>query len=98
MVHPLDLNEFFWIHTAHSMDHGWNAYCPELNPGAGGSVAKRTERQFANQTRLTLHDKKDDQTAEAKKYLGETQRIDRKRDHRRIGNPLRSDTRSSIKQ
>ena len=80
------------------MDHDWNAYCTDLNAGAGGSVKKRTERQFADQTRLTLHDKNDDQTIEFKQYLGKTQSIDRSRDDRRLGNPLRSNTRSSVKQ
>src|SRR5437016_5431274 len=37
------------------MDHAWNAFCPHLNPGAGGSVTKRTPRQFAGQIKPTLH-------------------------------------------
>ena len=73
MVLPLDLNELSFESTLHiQLDHAWNACCKDLTPGAGGSVTKAKRGQFAEQIKLTLHDKNNDQKLEAKQYLDET--------------------------
>jgi len=72
MVLHLDLtnSSTFILHI--QLDHAWNACCTDLTPGAGGSVTKAKRGQFADQIKLTLHDKNNDQKLEAKQYLDET--------------------------